>query len=244
MTDWPPTGESFPISDPASSSARLERAYRRLVACYPRSFRRENTEEIIAVLLATARQDQRRPSLAEAADLLRGAARMRLGLTSCPRTVLHAVRLMYLGALAELITLVTLLLSVGSIQSATRAAAIRFAGPHAAPAVTKQAIAKVASILSVTVTVDVVVLSVAIAGWLVLAWANGRGAPLARVGAIIVCALYTTFTIPGLLSGGTRYAPAAPLAASCAVMAIGIAAVVLLLVKQSWPYYADHATAM
>ena len=100
-----------------------------------------------------------------------------------------------------------------------------------------------ASIVSVTVTVDVVVLSVAIAGWLVLAWANGRGAPLARAGAIIVCALYTAFTIP-TLSGDARYAPAAPLAATCAVMAIGIAAVVLLLVKQSWPYYADHATAV
>jgi len=150
---------------------------------------------------------------------------------------------MYLGALAEAITLVTLLLSVGHIQSATRAAAIGFVGPHAAPAVTKQAIAKVASILSVTVTIDVVVLSVAIAGWLVLAWANGRGAPLARVGAIVVCALYTALTIPGL-SGDARYVPAALLAASCAVMAIGIAAVVLLLVKQSWPYYADHATAM
>jgi hypothetical protein len=33
---------------------RLERGYRRLVACYPRSFRKENQEEIIAVLLATA----------------------------------------------------------------------------------------------------------------------------------------------------------------------------------------------
>jgi hypothetical protein len=58
MSDWSPGGESFPVSDRASSSARLERAYRRLVACYPRSFRRESTEEIIAVLLATAREGQ------------------------------------------------------------------------------------------------------------------------------------------------------------------------------------------
>jgi len=73
MTDWSPGGDSFSISDRASSSARLERAYRRLLACYPRSFRRESTEEVIAVLLATAREGQRRPSAAEAADLLRGA---------------------------------------------------------------------------------------------------------------------------------------------------------------------------
>jgi hypothetical protein len=243
MTDWSPIGESFSISDRASSSAQLERAYRRLVLCYPRSFRRENTEEIIAVLLATARADQRRPSLAEVADLLRGAARMRLGLSSCPRTVLHAVRLMYLGALAEVVTLVTLLLSVGSIQAATRAAALRAVGPHATHAVTQQVLAKAASVVSVTVLVDTVVTSVAIAVWLVVAWANGKGSPLARVVAIIACALYTAFTIPGLLSRDDTYAPAAPLAASWAVMAIGSAAVVLLVAKQSWPYYASDATA-
>jgi hypothetical protein len=243
MTDTSPAGESFSISDRASSSARLERAYRRLVACYPRSFRRENTEEIIAVLLATAGEDQRRPSLAEAADLLRGAARMRLGLSGCPRTVLRAVRLMYLGALAEAATLVTLLLSVGSIRSATRAAAIRAVGPHAAPAVTQQVIAKVASTVSATVIVDVAVLSVSIAVWLVLAGANGKGSPLARVGAISACAFYTAVQIHGLSQGDATYAPAA-VAASCAVMAIGIAAVALLLVKQSWPYYASHATAL
>ena len=244
MTDWPPTGESFPISGPASSSARLERAYRRLVACYPRSFRRENTEEIIAVLLATAREDQRRPSLAEAGDLLRGAARMRLGLTSCPRSVLHAVRLMYLGALAELIALVTLLLSVGRVRSATHAAALRAVGPHASHAVTQQLLARVASTVNVTLIVDVSVMSVATAGWLVLAWANGKGSPLARVGAIVVCAFYAAVTIEGFSEGSTAYAPAALLAASVAVLAIGIAAVTLLLVKQSWPYYAAHATAL
>jgi hypothetical protein len=243
MTDWSPIGESFSISDRASSSAQLERAYRRLVLCYPRSFRRENTEEIIAVLLATAREDQRRPSLAEAADLLRGAARMRLGLSSCPRTVLHAVRLMYLGALVEVVTLVTLLLSVGSIRAATRAAVLRGVAPHATHAVTQQVLAKVASTVSVVILVDVVVTSVAIAGWLVLAWANGKGSPLARVGAIIACAFYTATTIQGLTLGDEAYAPAAPLAASITVMAIGIAAVVLLVAKQSWPYYASRATA-
>ena len=37
-----------------NSSASLERGYRRLLAFYPRAFRRENEEEILAVLLATA----------------------------------------------------------------------------------------------------------------------------------------------------------------------------------------------
>jgi hypothetical protein len=107
MADCSPTGAPFSISDRASASAQLERTYRRLVNFYPRSFRRDSTEEIIAVLLATAREDQRRPSIMEAADLLRGALRMRLRLSNCPRTVLNAVRLMYLGALAEVALIVT-----------------------------------------------------------------------------------------------------------------------------------------
>ena len=242
MTDWSPGGESFPISDQASSSARLERAYRRLVACYPRSFRRESTEEVIAVLLATAREGQRRPSIAEAADLLRGAARMRLGLSRCPRTVLHAVRLMYLGALAEVAVLVTLLLSIGSIQSRTRAAVIHAVGPHAAPAATRQLLANVASTVSVTIVIDVVFALIAIAGWLFLAWANGKGSALARVGAIIACAFYTALTIQGYAQGNAKYAPVAAMIASSAVLVIGIAAVILLLMKQSWPYFAPHAT--
>ena len=89
----------------------LERGYRRLVAFYPRSFRRENGDEIIAVLLATAASGQRRPDLPESFDLLRGAIRMRLGLSRSPRTVLYAVRLMYLGALTEVGTLAILLLT-------------------------------------------------------------------------------------------------------------------------------------
>ena len=79
----------------------LERGYRRLVAFYPRSFRRENGDEIVAVLLATAASGQRRPGLPESFDLLRGALRMHLGLSRSPRTVLYAARLMCLGALAE-----------------------------------------------------------------------------------------------------------------------------------------------
>ena len=61
-----------------TDQARLERGYRRLLACYPASFRRESEEEILAVLLDTATDSQRRVGLAESADLIRGALRMRL----------------------------------------------------------------------------------------------------------------------------------------------------------------------
>jgi hypothetical protein len=61
-----------------SELAGLERGYRRLLACYPQPFRREQADEVLAVLMAGARQGQRRPSLAEAADVLKSALRMRL----------------------------------------------------------------------------------------------------------------------------------------------------------------------
>ena len=61
-----------------SESSELERRYRRLLAWYPRAFRRENEEEILAVLLACAQEGQRRPGLAASADLIKGAIRMRL----------------------------------------------------------------------------------------------------------------------------------------------------------------------
>ena len=73
-----------------SVSADLERHYRRLLACYPRRYRRRHEEEILAVLLAGARPGQRRPSLAEAASLVRSGAAMRLR-PGVPRSA-HAMR--------------------------------------------------------------------------------------------------------------------------------------------------------
>ena len=61
-----------------SEPAALERGYRRLLACYPQPFRSEQGEEVLAVLMAGARPGQRRPGLAEAADVIKSALRMRL----------------------------------------------------------------------------------------------------------------------------------------------------------------------
>jgi hypothetical protein len=86
-----------------TDSRALERAYRRVLACYPRSFRRDNEDEILAVLMAAAEEGRTRVGLAEAADLIRGAVRMRLW-PAAPRpgAVRAAVRLMWAGAAAEL----------------------------------------------------------------------------------------------------------------------------------------------
>jgi hypothetical protein len=102
-----------------SDSAGLEQGYRRLLSCYPRAFRRENEQEILAVLMDSARDGQQWPGLAESADLIRGAVRMRLRPASRPpRAVLTAVRLMCAGAVAELAAWITYVVTAGSVRSA------------------------------------------------------------------------------------------------------------------------------
>ena len=54
----------------------LERRYRRLLAVYPPAHRRVHGEEMVGVLLASARPRQRWPKIADAADLIAGAVRI------------------------------------------------------------------------------------------------------------------------------------------------------------------------
>lgn len=60
------------------SRAALERRYRRLLVFYPAQYRRVHDEEMLAVLMTGAPVGKRRPGLAEAADLILGALRVRL----------------------------------------------------------------------------------------------------------------------------------------------------------------------
>jgi len=62
----------------------LERGYRRLLRAYPRAYRRHRGEEMLATLLEAAPPGRSRPTRDEAADLLAGAARERLGLHAVP----------------------------------------------------------------------------------------------------------------------------------------------------------------
>ncbi len=61
-----------------SDSADLERRYRRLLALYPKAFRDQHEQEILSVLMAGAADGQRRPRLAESADLIGNAILARL----------------------------------------------------------------------------------------------------------------------------------------------------------------------
>jgi hypothetical protein len=69
-----------------TESSRLERRYRSLLALYPKAFRREHEQEMLAVLMAAAREGQERPRLAESADLVRSAIFMRVRQTKVPTT--------------------------------------------------------------------------------------------------------------------------------------------------------------
>ena len=61
-----------------TGSPGLERGYRRLLAWYPRAYRREHEDEILGVLMAGAGEGQRRPRLAESANVVWSALKMRL----------------------------------------------------------------------------------------------------------------------------------------------------------------------
>jgi hypothetical protein len=149
---------------------KLERACRRLLAAYPRAYRDENGPEILAVLLACAPDGQRRPGLAQAADLIRGGLRMRL----CPsvprsaRTVRAAVRFIYAGAAVSAVNLIILLAVIVDIK-----AYHAVLGDHLTAA-------QVSMINTSFIAQAIVSGLVPIAMWLWMAWANGRGRNWAR----------------------------------------------------------------
>ena len=203
-----------------TDSAVLERSYRKILALYPRSFRRDSEDEILAVLMATAQEGQTRIGLAEAADLIRGAVRMRLW-PAAPRpgSVRAAVRLMLAGALAELATLVTVVLTTGDVKAAIIA---RY------PAAWHGAL--------VHITADEVGLPVAAGLWLWLAWANGRGQDWARPVSVTFFGL-NTLGLLYVLSQGAPVAAPADFIAAMVVWALGLASVVLIFTPAACRYY-------
>jgi hypothetical protein len=200
--------------------ARLERGYRRLLACYPRSFRRENTEEMLAVLVAKAGGTRTRVGLAESANLIQGALRMRLcPAAPQPGTVRGAVRLMLAGAVAELALLITMVVTIGRVHAAVLARN---------PAAWHGAL--------VHLTIDEALLPLHIGLWLWLAWANGRGQDWARM-VSAACFGLATLGILGVLSQGAAAVAPADVIAATVVWALGLASVALIFTPASNPYY-------
>jgi len=209
-----------------NSSASLEHGYRRLLAFYPRSFRRENEEEILAVLMATAEDGQQRPGLAISADLIRSGVAMRLRPT-VPRsahTVRAAVKLVYLAAVAELALLATVVLTAASARAE----------------VLKIAPAQV-SALTVHIVADEVFLPISILLMLWLAWSIGRRQDWARLVLTAYFGLTTLSLLYTLAQGAATVVPA-DLIAGGVFWFFQFAAVVLIFTPQSARYYQPQPT--
>lgn len=210
-----------------NETTSLEREYRRVLACYPKSFRRENGDEILAVLVASAKEGQRRVELAECAALIRGGLRMRLRPASRPpRVVRSAVRLMCVGAVAELAAVVTMVVTAASVKAA----------------LAKEPGLTVAQWHTVTglLTFKEISGGVAVALWLFLAWAMGQRRDVARFTFTAFFALTTLTMLIALAQHAAVYAPA-DLIAGAAIWLIALATMVLIFTRQSNTFYRQAA---
>jgi hypothetical protein len=205
--------------------SRLERGYRRVLACYPKAFRRESEEEILAVLLATAGEGQGRVGLAESADLIKGAIKMHLGLSRSPRPVRNAVRLMCLGAVLTLAVLVTVLVTLGGVRSA---------------AAHDLAAGQWPTVMLTQVGPWLASAPIGAGLWLWLAWANGRGYHWARPAFVAFFCVLTVVVFFGLGEGGGEDALPytwADLIAAALPWLAGAAAALLISSETASPYY-------
>jgi hypothetical protein len=204
-----------------TGSPQLERRYRRVLACYPKAFRRESGDEILAVLLATAAEGQPRAGLAESADLLMGAVRMHLGLSRSPRPVRNAVRLMCAGAVLTLADVVTVLVTLGGVRSA---------------ALHDLAARQWPTVMLTQVGFWLASAPIGAGVWLWLAWANGRGYHWARPAFVAFFCVLTTAVFFGLGEDALPYT-LADLIATTVLWLVGVAAALLIFSETASPYY-------
>jgi hypothetical protein len=196
-----------------------------VLACYPKAFRRESGEEILAVLMATAGEGQRRVGLAESADLIMGALRMHFGLSRSPRPVRNAVRLMCLGAVLTLAVLVTVLVTLGGVRSA---------------AAHDLAAGQWPTVMLTQVGPWLASAPIGAGLWLWLAWANGRGYHWARPAFVAFFCVLTVVVFFGLGEGGGEDALPytwADLIAAALPWLAGAAAALLISSETASPYY-------
>jgi hypothetical protein len=150
-----------------TEQTELERRYRRLLAWYPRAFREEHEQEILAVLMACAPKGQRRPALLESADLIRSGLWMRLRPrppSSAPM-VRAAVRLMYVGAAVCVASLAITIISLA--LNGPRGVTLRLGDRSQS--------------LPVAITVGLVGCLLVVALWLWMARTTSQGRSWARI---------------------------------------------------------------
>ena len=173
----------------------LERAYRRWLRLYPRAFRREHDEEILAVLLAGAKEGQRRPELLDCLDLLRGALwlHVRPRVPRSNRPVFSAMKLLCLGAVVELVTVIMIAGTMGDVRANVVARDPDFSASQWHAAVASQ------------LEPNVIGGSLAILFWLVMAWFVGRGYRFVRPAFALFCGVNLYGLCTGLANGAATY---------------------------------------
>jgi hypothetical protein len=178
--------------------ALLERRLRRVLTCYPRPFRREHEEEILAVLMAGVEDGRWRAGWAASADLIRAAASLWLrgGTPRVPGRMLAATRLMYVGALVELGTLITIVASLSSMRSAIVRSDSQYTAAQWHAEVYGQVLPLAAGA------------AVSIGVWVWLARASLRGRGWARPAFAAFFAVLTVSLINGIAHDAAAYAPA------------------------------------
>lgn len=209
-----------------TGQAQLEQRYRRLLKSYPRKFRQEHEEEMLVVLMASARSGRRRPGPADSVNLVANALLMRVGLRA-PRstpTVFWAVRLMVLGAVLEFAALATVVLTRGDLAGA-------IARHHPA-----MPVAHAHHLVNLQVLEIAVGAPLAAAVWLWLAWANDRGHGWSRG---LFAALFTLTSVSLLAAIGQHAGTLAPadLIAGVTLWLVALVALALIISPLSDGHY-------
>jgi hypothetical protein len=169
-----------------------------LLSWYPEAFRREYEDEILGVLLAGARDRQRRPGAMDSLDLAMNGLSMRLRPESPrpERALLGLPVLLYVGALMELAAGLTILATTSSVQS-------NLAGGN--PGLTD---AHWRTLVASQLEAVALAACLAAAGWLGLGWAIRRGHGWARIAFGVFLGFNLFGLFDGLAHGSAAFAPA------------------------------------
>lgn len=209
-----------------NSRGDLERRYRHWLAFYPRQFRRERGRELLAVLMTAAGDARQRPGLLELLDLVVGGIRMRLrvGLPSSARTLVLAVRCLFVAGLLEIVAAYVEIVSLPSLKANLLA---RYPGMTAS---------QWHALVSGVIRPDTIGIAVSSATFIWLGWANGRRHRWARVALLAAFGVSTVGLLSAVGNGAVLYAPA-DVAASGAAWLAELAAVVFVIHPASSPFF-------
>ena len=219
-----------------NEEAQLERGYRRLLACYPSTFRRAHEEELLAVLLESAREGQRHPGVADAANLLCHALRLRIAPPRRRSThgVPWAVRLMLLTAFLNLVAFAVVVSTEDAVSAAAfRGATSPIAQPPGGLVVLRFVRPHLPVLIHNLVVFARIAAPIAVVGWLVLAWAAARGRRWGRIGTVAMFVLTLLGLLVAVVAGHAAAYAAADLIAVSAVCLSALATTALILSASS-----------